>query len=84
MLVDLQKAFREASAGGCVGWELMDDHVHPSLLGQALGWNFVDADRELEARSGVVSGRVITVLIISLLGAMAALGVAWVIIYFGS
>jgi shikimate kinase len=23
------------------------------LLGQALGWNFVDADRELEARSGV-------------------------------
>lgn len=37
-----------------------------------------------EARSGVVSGRVITVLIISLLGAMAALGVTWVIIHFAS
>jgi len=36
VLVDLQKAFREASSGGCVGWELMDDHVHPSLLGQAV------------------------------------------------
>ncbi|HKQ46481.1 MAG TPA: tetratricopeptide repeat protein [Phycisphaerae bacterium] len=36
VLCDLQKAFRDASEGGCVGWELMDDHVHPSLLGQAL------------------------------------------------
>lgn len=37
-----------------------------------------------EARSGVVSGRVITVLIISLLGAMMALGITWGIIYFAS
>ena len=29
-------AFRAASAGGGVGWELMDDHVHPSLRGQDL------------------------------------------------
>lgn len=36
VLCDLQQAFREASPGGCVGWELMDDHVHPTLLGQAL------------------------------------------------
>lgn len=36
VLCDLQKAFRDASAGGCVGWDLMDDHVHPSLQGQSL------------------------------------------------
>ena len=36
VLCDLQRAFREASPGGSVGWELMDDHVHPSLLGQEL------------------------------------------------
>ena len=37
-------------------------------------------ERELtpvEARSGVVSGRVITILIISSLGAVLALGMAW-------
>lgn len=33
---DLTDAFREASPGGSVGWELMDDHVHPSLQGQDL------------------------------------------------
>jgi len=33
---DLQRAFRDASPGGCIGWELMDDHVHPTLAGQAL------------------------------------------------
>lgn len=33
---DTRRAFREASPHGCVGWELMDDHVHPSLMGQAL------------------------------------------------
>ncbi len=33
---DLQKAFRDGSPGGCIGWELMDDHVHPTLAGQAL------------------------------------------------
>lgn len=36
MLCDLQEAFRRQSPGGCVGWELMVDHVHPSLQGQAL------------------------------------------------
>ena len=33
---DTRQAFREASPHGCIGWELMDDHVHPTLLGQAL------------------------------------------------
>jgi tetratricopeptide (TPR) repeat protein len=33
---DLERVFREASPGGAIGWELMDDHVHPSLEGQAL------------------------------------------------
>lgn len=36
VLCDLERAFREASPGGSIGWELMDDHVHPSLAGQAL------------------------------------------------
>ncbi|MCA9284318.1 MAG: tetratricopeptide repeat protein [Phycisphaerales bacterium] len=35
-LCDLQAAFRAESPGGSTGWELMDDHVHPSLRGQAL------------------------------------------------
>lgn len=33
-LADLESAFRAASPGGVVGWDLMDDHVHPSLKGQ--------------------------------------------------
>ncbi len=33
---DLLQAFRDASPGGAIGWELMDDHVHPNLRGQAL------------------------------------------------
>jgi len=36
MLCDLQSAFRAASPGGSIGWELMDDHVHPTLQGQDL------------------------------------------------
>jgi hypothetical protein len=36
VLCDLQQAFETASPGASVGWELMDDHVHPSLRGQAL------------------------------------------------
>lgn len=36
ILCDVRGAFRAASLGGCIGWELMDDHVHPSLHGQAL------------------------------------------------
>ncbi len=34
MLCDVRGAFRAASPGGVIGWELMDDHVHPSLQGQ--------------------------------------------------
>ena len=36
ILCDLESEFRKNSAGGAIGWELMDDHVHPSLAGQAL------------------------------------------------
>ncbi len=35
-LCDLQQAFRAASDHGVIGRRLMDDHVHPSLRGQAL------------------------------------------------
>jgi len=58
VLCDLAEAFRAESPGGSVGWELMDDHVHPSLRGQWLiarsivasmselsGELLVDADR---------------------------------------
>ncbi|MFG0286296.1 MAG: tetratricopeptide repeat protein, partial [Phycisphaerales bacterium JB039] len=36
VLCDLEEAFQAASPGGSIGWELMADHVHPSLRGQAL------------------------------------------------
>ncbi|MBP7828390.1 MAG: SGNH/GDSL hydrolase family protein [Kiritimatiellae bacterium] len=36
LLFDARRLFREVSPGGCTGWELMDDHVHPSLAGQYL------------------------------------------------
>jgi len=35
-ICDLPKAFRANSPGAAIGWELMDDHVHPTLRGQAL------------------------------------------------
>jgi tetratricopeptide (TPR) repeat protein len=35
-LCEAEAAFRNHSPGGSIGWELMDDHVHPSLPGQAL------------------------------------------------
>lgn len=35
-LCDVQAAFAARSPGGAIGWELMDDHVHPNLAGQAL------------------------------------------------
>ncbi len=35
-LCDMAAAFRDASPGGAIGWELMSDHVHMSLRGQAL------------------------------------------------
>ncbi len=36
ILCDLVASFRAASPHGSIGWELMDDHVHPSLQGQVL------------------------------------------------
>lgn len=36
ILCDLPATFRSASDGGSIGWELMADHVHLSLEGQAL------------------------------------------------
>jgi tetratricopeptide (TPR) repeat protein len=36
MLCDMEAAFRAESPGGAIGWELLDDHVHMSLRGQAL------------------------------------------------
>ncbi|MEK6644361.1 MAG: tetratricopeptide repeat protein [Planctomycetota bacterium] len=36
ILCDLTGSFRAASEGGCCGSDLMDDHVHPSLRGQAI------------------------------------------------
>jgi lysophospholipase L1-like esterase len=35
-ICDLPKIFRDHSPGQAIGWELMDDHVHPTLRGQAL------------------------------------------------
>lgn len=35
LLVDAEEAFR-GEAGGAVGWDLMADHLHPSLEGQGL------------------------------------------------
>jgi tetratricopeptide (TPR) repeat protein len=35
-LCDLEAVFRKHSSGESIGWELMDDHVHPTLRGQAL------------------------------------------------
>lgn len=36
VLCDVETAFHTNSPGGGIGWELMDDHVHPTLRGQAL------------------------------------------------
>lgn len=35
-LCDVQGVFRRESEGASIGWDLMDDHVHMSLRGQAL------------------------------------------------
>jgi tetratricopeptide (TPR) repeat protein len=35
-ICDLEQVFRDASPDGAIGWELMDDHVHPTLAGEAL------------------------------------------------
>lgn len=60
LLCDVQAAFRSASPGGCIGWELMDDHVHPSLAGQALlartiAEAIVRLPRSLGARSEAIA-----------------------------
>jgi tetratricopeptide (TPR) repeat protein len=36
ILCDLEAEFHRTSPDGLIGWELMDDHVHPSLTGQAV------------------------------------------------
>ena len=36
ILCDMVAAFRDESRNGVIGWELMDDHVHMSLRGQAM------------------------------------------------
>ena len=36
IVCDVEGAFHTNSPGGSIGWELMDDHVHPTLRGQAL------------------------------------------------
>ncbi|MEI9864792.1 MAG: hypothetical protein WDN00_09605 [Limisphaerales bacterium] len=47
---DLVTAFRRASPGGTIGWDLMDDHVHPTLRGQALmAETFVNSMTNLSA-----------------------------------
>ena len=35
-LADVEVAFRTEAPAAGIGWELMDDHVHPSVRGQAL------------------------------------------------
>ena len=35
ILCDIAAAFRDSSVAGATGWELMDDHVHLSVRGQA-------------------------------------------------
>lgn len=48
VLCDLEAEFRKASPYGAIGWELMDDHVHPSLDGQLLiARSWLGAMREL-------------------------------------
>lgn len=47
---DLVTAFHQASPGGAIGWDLMDDHVHPTLRGQALmAETFVNSMTNLSA-----------------------------------
>lgn len=53
-LCDLQTVFRANSPGGNIGWELMDDHVHPTLRGQALMAEAVVASlRQMAGVAGV-------------------------------
>lgn len=54
VLCDVQAAFRAASVGGCIDGALMDDHVHPSLAGEALlARTIVEAMTRLEGTVAV-------------------------------
>jgi tetratricopeptide (TPR) repeat protein len=55
VVCDLESAFRRGSTGaGGIGWDLMDDHVHPTLRGQALmAETFVETLTTLEGRQKV-------------------------------
>jgi tetratricopeptide (TPR) repeat protein len=54
VICDLVKVFREASPGGAIGWELMDDHVHPTVQGQALAARaLVDCLTRMDGRLSV-------------------------------
>ena len=56
LICDLEKVFRGASPGGAIGWELMDDHVHPTLAGQALvARSMIESLTHLEGRLRVSS-----------------------------
>jgi lysophospholipase L1-like esterase len=52
---DMEEVFRSRSPGGCIGWELMDDHVHPTLHGQALMAEAVVATLRKVSGSAAVS-----------------------------
>lgn len=57
-LCDLQTLYRAHSPGGCIGWELMDDHVHPTLRGQALlAEGIVASLRERTDAAGVTAAQ---------------------------
>lgn len=62
VLCDLEAAFRAASPGGCIGWELMDDHVHPTLRGQALMAEALTAAlRSLPAPIGITEAQFLSI-----------------------
>jgi hypothetical protein len=52
-----------------------------SLMNKAIGGPMERELTPVEARSGVVSGRVITVLVLSSVGAVVALALAWFFLF---
>jgi len=65
LLADLETVFRRHSPAGVVGWELMDDHVHPSVRGQALAAHAIT-----QALIGAPSGLCLTAEQVARLGAL--------------
>ena len=58
VLCEMEDVFREQSPGGCIGWELMDDHVHPTLRGQALmAQTMVNTMRRLQGAGAVTDAQ---------------------------